>query len=423
MSRPFAGRMVRIGYWATGLMLAAAPAADAEDVPAPLPPAAVAQDAPAPLPAAAVAQDVPASLPPAVTGESEVDADAGSGQPITDPAVTPASCKSCCGGGMINIPPSSELGTWGTGDCGRCYPGKRECDCCGHQAKTCIGRLWENFHECVCCPDPCYEGQWLALADSAFFTPGVRPKTTTRFRWDSAFDFRFPDRAEYYWARAPKGPPNAESSLKYRTFSFYTEAAADAASFFIEVPYTRVEPENNPDHSGFADINLGTKALILDCDLIQLTFQFTTYVPSGLSGKGLGTGHTALEPALLYALKLHQNTYLQGEAAYWIPIGGDPEFQGDIFHYHFSLNQLLWCCGKDYKAIGTLEYVGYSVLDGAYTDPVLGEVKARTHMASAGAGIRFFMCDKIDIGVGALFFMTVNRFADELYRVELRFRF
>ena len=305
--------------------------------------------------------------------------------------------------------------------------------------------MCKGVYHCICCPDPCYEPQWLAVADSAFFVDAARPKTQMKFRWDTGFDFRFPDRAEYFWPREGaatvdangaavngfgKGPPLAERTInRYKELRLINEAAADAAGFFIEMPYLRVEPEFNNDHAGFGDMAIGTKAMLLDCDLLQITFQFTTYIPIAAPNKGLGTGHVALDPALLWALKLTPSTYLQAETGYWIPIGGDPFYQGDVFHYGFSLNQILWCCGKankDYQLIGTLEMNGWSVMDGAFTDPDAGvpvALEAVTHMAAFGPGLRFFICDKIDFGLGVQFAVTEHHWADELYRAEFRWRF
>lgn len=423
---PFPTRNQWLGTWAAGLlMLATAPIGWAQPLPEPNPsPYATRDDA----------ADVPAE-----------------GDTIVDPNVQQAGCASCggglighghgpnqaCGGGLFAIPPYNQLGTWGTGDCGHpCYPGKRYCDCNYHEYKTCFGRMCGGLYHCICCPDPCYEPQWLAIADSAFFVDAARPKTQMKLRWDTGFDFTFPDRAEYFWARTGgggKGPAIAERRIdRYKEFRMINEAGTDRAGLFIETPYLRVEPELNPDRSGFADLVIGTKAMLLDCDLLQITFQFKTYIPTGQPAKGLGTGHTALEPGLLWALKLAPATYLQAETVYWIPIGGDPDFQGDIFNYGFSLNQVLWCCGKenkDYQLIGTLEYQGWSVLDGAFTNPdvlIEGEPaieKAVGHLAAAGAGLRFFICDRIDLGCGVLWALTSNHWADELYRAEFRWRF
>jgi hypothetical protein len=204
--------------------------------------------------------------------------------------------------------------------------------------------------------------------------------------------------------------------------------------------------------SGFSDMNLGTKSVLLDCELLLLTFQFKTYLPTGNFITGLGTGHVSLEPGLLFALKLTPDCYLQGEFAYWIPIGGDPLYEGDIFHEHFSLNKTLWCPCPGLRLVGTAELSHWDVTGGDFTSPTLianvpnpnfmatgkgnkdmrGQprflkapvaVSATTDMVSIGPGVRFYICDKLDIGVGSQIAVTEDHWEEELVRVDFRWRF
>src|SRR5262245_4518473 len=347
--------------------------------------------------------------------------------------VVPAGCPSC-GGGLLG-------GNWG-GDClgcggcgsGQCSPGRRPCDCCC-DTDTVVGRFFNGIYQCVCCPDPCYDPQWLALADAAFFADAPRPITQIRLRIDQMWDMNTPDRAEYFWARQAstgrgRGPNPNNGLMGVRTIDvsevkLYTEAASGRAGFSVEVPYRRIERDFSS--SGFSDIVIGTKAMLLDCQLIQITFGFTTFIPSGSAGKGIGTGHVSLEPSLLWALRLTPSTYLQAQTSLWIPISGDPDYQGNIFHYHLSLNQTLWRPCQDIHLIGTGEFDGWVILSGSETDPFAlatnGKVDGRGHTASAGPGIRLVMCDKIDFGIGSKFALNNHHWADEMVRFELRWRF
>ena len=96
----------------------------------------------------------------------------------------------------------------------------------------------------------------------------------------------------------------AETSLDYDDLLLYQEIAAGNFAFFIETSYRAVEPDINARHANFGDINLGTKSLLIDCELLQFTFQFRTYLPIGQTMKGLGNGHVSLEPSLLASLRL-----------------------------------------------------------------------------------------------------------------------
>jgi hypothetical protein len=212
--------------------------------------------------------------------------------------------------------------------------------------------------------------------------------------------------------------------LDYHDLSLYQEAATERASFFVEIPYRLVEPTLLPSHAGFADMNLGTKALWLDTDLLQITFQFRTYLPIGNFGKGIGNGHVSLEPSILTTLRLAHATYLQGQLAEWIPLGGDPQFSGSLLHYHLSLNQVLYRLTPDSPLIGTVEFNGWSFQGGDYSDPYFGPRRASGFSYfSLGPGLRWAFAQQYDIGLGTAFALTDPHFASSLYRLEFRIRF
>src|SRR5262249_1210247 len=179
---------------------------------------------------------------------------------------------------------------------------------------------------------------------AAFFQEGPRPVTQMNLRYEHVWNYPFPDKAEYLWPRAdgngigPSRPDHrGESATAYRSLVLYNEVGIDRFSASVAIPYLQMSPDSFPGASGFGDITIGTKSMLLDCELIHFTFAFNTIVPSGNFNRALGTGHVSLEPAALMALKLHPRTYLQSELAYRIPIGGDGAYQGPVLHYHCSL--------------------------------------------------------------------------------------
>jgi hypothetical protein len=354
---------------------------------------------------------------------------------LGESGIQQTSCTNC-GGGLLGAP---EFPGEGVASCGEgCIPGRQKCGCCC-TSDNAIARFFCGIYDCICCPDPCYEPHWIAAADAAFFQDSARPVTQMRFRWDTGWDLLRPDRAEYFWARerGPLGPNVIARAVNYREFSLYMEGAIDRIGIFVDTPYREVGIKAaaispTPDHtfSGFGDVVVGSKTLLLDCELVQTSFQFKTFILSGDARKGLGTGHVSLEPALLFALRLTPLTYIQAETAYWIPVGGDSLYQGNVFHGHLSLNQVLWHINHNVQVIGTLEGNEWSVINGNYTNsdtldaggnPI--PVRARTSMFSAGPGIRFVVCDKIDLGVGSAFSLTGDHWAEELVRAEFRWRF
>jgi hypothetical protein len=367
--------------------------------------------------------DLPFHVPPAPASNLA---------PASD-GILPAGCSSCGGGVLGSLPPDIGMGggcaTCGGGGCN----GRRPCDCCC-DGENCLARLFCGFYQCVCCPDPCYEPRWNALADAAFFTEAPRPITQIRLRYEHVWGYPFPDKAEYLFARADgngKGPKPLPGtlgggSLDYQDFMYYQEVGIDRFSASVEMPYTHFAPDNYAGVSGFGDLAIGTKTLLLDCELMQFAFGLKTFVPTGNFTKGLGTGHVSLEPSAMLALRLAPETYLQAQLAYRIPIGGDAVYQGPVLHYHLSLNQLLWHCGNDIKLIGVAELNGYEITGGAFTDTVTGlprSAKQVGDIANIGPGIRLVICDKIDFGIGSAFNFTTSSMGDEWLRVEFRWRF
>jgi hypothetical protein len=305
-------------------------------------------------------------------------------------------------------------------------------------------------------------------ANASFFADYARPRTVTRLRVDLGWDMQFPDRAEYFWpqevlmfptnvdkAKHPKGipprftkdggrgpqvpPQTATKRLHNRgffTFRYhgepglrewdqlylYQEIAAKRASFFIEIPYRQVFPTIASHASGFSDLNLGGKALWLDCELLQLGFLFRTYIPTASPMKGLGTGHTTLEPSLMASLRLAQETYLQGQISEWIPLGGSPGYQGSMFITHFSLNQVLFRPYPSSPLIGTLEFNSWSFQAGSYTDPIVGPFQKASGdtYASLGPGLRQSVCNNLDFGGALAFPISDHHWASTQLRIELR---
>jgi hypothetical protein len=116
---------------------------------------------------------------------------------------------------------------------------------------------------------------------------------------------------------------------------------------------------------------------------------------------------------------------------------------------------VLWKPVPDIQLVGTLEAVGMTFQNGEYTDPAdinvitiaapagtttaagtavpvgtkvsvgynLLPQRAATTYFSMGPGVRFVMCNKLDIGIGTQFHITEERYADEIFRFEFRYRF
>lgn len=359
---------------------------------------------------------VPPTLP-AVTGEGGTTVPAPVLVPMDGPQATlsgiPVGGCGSCGTDCMN-------GPVGCGE-GGCGSGRDACSTiCGSGPFT---KLYAAFQNAICCPDPCYVPQWRCAANAALFVDHARPATMTRLRWDAGVGMTTPDRAGYFWQQIGGGGPNVNPArLDYHELRIYQETAVDKFSFFIDLGFRSVSPQaTGGGTGGFGDMILGTKSLLLDSDVLQFSFQFATTLPTGAGARGLGIGQVALDPSLLTAIKLRQGTYYQGQIGYWFGVGGTA---GSVLHYHNSINQVLWQPNPNNTLVGTFEGVGYSFLTGTVTAPGGGRVRANdTTYFSVGPGLRWCICDKMDIGFGMQFAVTDRRFAEQLYRTEFRFRF
>lgn len=409
-------------------------------------------DPPQPLPELQPSPPKPQSAPPRATPDLEFKfpefrPGPFQGGPTPTVTVTPiadvpppsrvvqAACATC---GSSNLPngPSADLilnggcATCGGGN-GECVPGRFDK---GDEAMPshALGRFLYGIYNCVCVPDPCYEPKWSPLQDSAFFTPTARPVTQTRFRGGVLHGLGTPDRAEYFWARgvgSTRGPmgPNGQRVTRVGndSFAMYTEGATGKFSAYTELTYHRVRPDEGDGVSGFGDLIVGTKTLLLDCELLQITFQMESTIPTGRTDRGLGTGHLSLEPSLLFGLKLSQCSYLQAQVAEWIPIAGDPDYAGAAIRYSVSYNHVLCRPLASCPIIGTLEAKGITFQDGAYTDPVTGATTRGSGISyvSIGPGLRQFICDRADLGVGSAFGIGDPAGPRQEYRIVLRVRY
>ncbi|HTN74607.1 MAG TPA: hypothetical protein VL096_05150 [Pirellulaceae bacterium] len=330
-------------------------------------------------------------------------------EPIAADQVWPTPSCLGCGG----------CGGCGSGGCGGC----QNCEPC--EAHTRLGRFACGIYHSICCPDPCYEPAWTGIANASFWVESARPVTQTRYRWDTSRNLMFPDRAEFIWpAVGLLGPPVAPNTINLNELNMYTEIATGGFSIFFETPYRSYETNLGAHAAGFSDMTIGTKSMLFDCDLMQITLQFKTFLPVGVGFSGLGTQHVSLEPSLLMALNLAPDTYAQAQISEWIPISADANAAGAILHYHASLNQVLYRWQPSIPVIGTLEANGWSFQDGQYTDPVLGVQSASgTTYVSAGPGVRVVVCDKVDFGIGSAFAITDQHWGEQTFRSEFRWRF
>jgi hypothetical protein len=334
-----------------------------------------------------------------------------------------------------------------------CVPGQKPCNPPANECNTVIGAFCQSLYECLCCPDPCYQPAWVPAANASFFADYARPRTVTRIRYDNLEDMTRPDRNQFFINQVALPRSNAVRIPPSRIFarlqqvSLYQEAAGERGSFFVEYPYRQINESWAPTQAGFGDVNFGSKALLFDCEMLQVTFQMRTYMPSGNFKNNLGTGQFVVDPSILTSLKLSSTTYFQGQFGNWIPVGGpssvnlsrqgsgtgtsSDKMAGGVFYWLMSLNQVLWYATPDSPLIATLEMDGWSFENGGYTRGILPGQNYRrpadgggVSYFNIGPGLRQSVCNRLDFG-GAITWATntTAHWAQPWFRFEVRFLF
>jgi hypothetical protein len=352
-----------------------------------------------------------------------------------DAQVEQTACASC--GGFHGSSDGGALHD-SLGGCanGTCIPGRQACYPPPHDSDTVVGAFLSNLYQCLCCPDPCYQPRWEPAANASFFADYARPRTITRIRYDNLNDMRTPDRAQFFMQNVT-GPSSGTKSFipqaRLQQVSLYQEVAGERGSFFFNMPYNQLNPNWAPTSAGFGDLNFGVKSLLFDCEMLQVSFQFRTYMPTGSSTSNLGTGHISLDPSILASLKLTPTTYLQGQIGNFIPIGfggNGKQLAGGVLYWFTSLNQVLWYSTPNSPLIATLEMDGWSFENSGYTasvgsggTPKIIEKGGGVSYFNIGPGLRQVICDKVDIGGAITWATTSPRWADPWFRFEVRFLF
>jgi hypothetical protein len=261
-----------------------------------------------------------------------------------------------------------------------------------------------------------------------------RPYNNLRLRFQSASGMDRPDRAEYFWAKplplGGRGPMIPERSVDYQELRITMENGGEKFSMVTEIPIVAVDPVLNPNTTGLGDLNVGPKTVLIDGRKWRITQIFRTFIPTGSSLKGLGTKHTAMEPGLLTRYKWTDETYLHAELKYRFTIAADPFHAGEVFKYGIGVSHL-WYDSDGFSLIPTLEFVGWSIVDGQVSTPVTGvplhNLDPET-IFNIHPGLRIVSDNDselglFELGVGAGFAATKTRWYDTQFRVEARWSF
>ena len=255
------------------------------------------------------------------------------------------------------------------------------------------------------------------------------PQTMFRLRYDSAYRNNRPDRAEFFYPKcgcfpgAP-GPPKPETSVDFQEIWSYLEVALGKRfSVFADVPVRFLNPEMNANTAGLSDIQAGFKYAFVAEGGRWLTFQVRSFFPTGDGGKGLGTDHYSLEPALLAYQRLGERFAVAGEFRDWIPIGGT-DFAGNVLRYGVGLSYDVYR-RSDLQVSPVGEIVGWTVLSGKEFDALQGQVfgAAGATIINAKVGVRTYLGDHNSIYLGYGRALTGAVWYKDVIRLEYRLTF
>jgi hypothetical protein len=352
-----------------------------------------------------------------------------------DGQVARTGCSTCGGYHTLDSGPAfhESMGC----DGGSCIPGRKPCYPPASSSNTFIGAFCQNLYQCLCCPDPCYQPQWVPAANASLFADYARPRTVTRLRYDNLQDMTRPDQNQF-WIQGvslTRTNPNHPRSLtnpfaRIQQFYLYQEVAGPKGSFFIEYPYRQINQSWAPTQAGFGNLNFGIKSLMFDCELLQVAFQFRTYTPTGNASLNLGNGLFALDPSILAALKLGPETYFQAQFGNWIPLGGNSKLAGGMFYSLMSLNHVVAYVTPDSPLIATLEMDAWSFENGGYTagispsgKSIIVEKGGGSSYFNIGPGLRQSICNRVDLGAAITWATSTAHWAQPWFRFEARFLF
>lgn len=363
---------------------------------------------------------------------------------LIDPGVAKVGCTRC---GQLGDPGDLNFGYCATG---RCTPGRAMCY--PYTGDSFFQRVSSLVYQCLSCPDPCYEPSWNPLANAGFMLDSPRPQTMFRLKYDRWSNITTPDRGGFFWAGAngqSTGPkplrlaPNGTKGIKppvpqpiftnINDGTYSMEAGAGGKmAFFLNFPYRLVGTNDTySGGAGFGDMSLGTKSVIIDSELLLLTFQFKTYLPIGNATNGTGLGVVRLEPSLIWSTKLSETTYFQGQLGEWVPLGGSNYF-GSVLLSKFSLNHQLLEIIPNVPLIGVLEVDGWTFQNGRYTQLFYTQNKQISAISrpantqsywNIGPGARVAFGNKADLGMGLLFGMGSQSWGNPIVTVDFRWMY
>jgi len=253
------------------------------------------------------------------------------------------------------------------------------------------------------------------------FIDSALPRSLLRFRFDGNYRNLRPTRAEYLFPG--DGFHRPETKVSTQELDTYIEYGLNEwFSTFLETPYKWVNPDQSPNVNGFGDLNFGMKFAGFNNETLVTAFQlrFGAHTSQHVL---TGTGHWSVEPGLLLNWRIMPYLTLEGEAAYWVPLGGT-DFAGDVFKYGAGLSYGTRTASA-IQLMPVAEIVGWTVTSGKEmitSSPGVFRIEsaAGDTIVNGCLGLRFTLGDAGDIYAGYSRCFTGNSWYRDMIRVEFR---
>lgn len=192
-------------------------------------------------------------------------------------------------------------------------------------------------------------------------------------RFQADYGLATPDRAQYYWGKDSASETNVDA----QDLVFRMELGNEHAMALTQYTLRTLNPDHAPNTTGFGDMVVGAKVTMLNGRRLKVASIFRTYLATGSSGRGLGTGHTSLEPGVLTRYCLSPRTFLFGELKYWVPIGGTTDVKGDVLTTGLAISTI-WHESDVFALMPTMEFRTLSFVSGGSTRPGYTDVDGDT---------------------------------------------
>jgi hypothetical protein len=211
-------------------------------------------------------------------------------------------------------------------------------------------------------------------------------------------------------------------------------ALHERVSLFGELPVRWIQPQafvpgtgSFGNQGGLSDLRAGAKMALVASDTQMLTLQLQGHFPTGEGGKGLGTEHFSVEPALLYNASMNDYVTLEGQFGVVLPTDGSngvgtasEKFAGNVLYYGIGPSFEVYR-SDTLRFAPVVELVGWRVLSGFQTADV-AEADG-VNIVNLKVGGRFEFGGRSSVYAGYGRGLTDQVWYENLFRLEYRYSF